>query len=151
MLCMRSQLLSLSNKLEGKSRWKVARMGGKVTMKATMWGKDKILDHWFEDSPSWQHFPMIDQYWNCMCFPICNERTRIVPPTFDVEVVGLKPCNLNDILHILKELKYTLLIIPHLERYYFIYHLQTCLLVGFVPPMLNAKIIIEDFERMWKI
>jgi len=42
-------------------------------------------------------------------------------------------------------------IIPHLKGYYFIYHLQTCLLVGFVPPMLNARILIEDFEQMWKI
>jgi hypothetical protein len=86
-----------------------------------------------------------------MCFPIYNEQTKIIFPTFEVEVVGLKPCNLNDIPHILKELEYTLSIIPHLEGYYFIYHLQICLLVGFVPPMLNAKILIEDFEHMWKI
>jgi hypothetical protein len=68
-----------------------------------------------------------------------------------VEVVGLKPCGLSDILHILTDLEYTLSIIPRLEGYYFIYHLQICLLVGFVPPMLNARIFIEDFEHMWKI
>jgi hypothetical protein len=65
--------------------------------------------------------------------------------------MGMKLCSLNDVLHILKELQYTLLIILHPKEYYFIYHLQTCFLVGFVPPMLNAKIFIEDFERMWKI
>jgi hypothetical protein len=86
-----------------------------------------------------------------MRFPISNEQIRIILPTFDVEVVGLKPCSLSDILHILKELEYTLSIIPHLERYHFIYHLQICLLVGFVPPMLNARILIEDFEHVWKI
>jgi hypothetical protein len=63
----------------------------------------------------------------------------------------MKPCSLNDILHILKELEYILPIILHLEEYYFIYHLQTCFLVGFAPPMFNVKILIEDFERMWKI
>jgi hypothetical protein len=26
-----------------------------------------------------------------------------------------------------------------------------CLLVGFAPPMFNAKILVEDFECMWKI
>jgi hypothetical protein len=74
-----------------------------------------------------------------------------MPPTFDAKVVGLKLCSLNDIPHILKELEYTLSNIPHSEGYYFIYHLQTCLLVGFILPMLNARILIEDFEPMWKI
>jgi hypothetical protein len=26
-----------------------------------------------------------------------------------------------------------------------------CFLIGFTPPMLNAQILIEDFECMWKI
>jgi hypothetical protein len=33
----------------------------------------------------------------------------------------------------------------------FHYHLQTCISVGFAPPMLNAQILIDDFEHMWKI
>jgi hypothetical protein len=69
----------------------------------------------------------------------------------DVKVVGLKPCSLNDILHILKELEYTLSIIPHPKRHYFIFHLQTYLSIRFAPLMLNARIFIEDFEYMWKI
>jgi hypothetical protein len=68
-----------------------------------------------------------------------------IPSTSDAEVVGLKPYSLNDILHILKELEYTLLIILHPKGYYFIYCLHTCLLIGFVPPMFNAQIFIEDF------
>jgi hypothetical protein len=38
---------------------------------------------------------------------------KIVPPTFDAKVVGMKPYSWNDVLHILKELEYTLLIILH--------------------------------------
>ncbi len=55
------------------------------------------------------------------CLSICNERMKTIPPTFDVKVMGMKPCSLSDILHILKELEYTLTIIHHLEEYYFIY------------------------------
>lgn len=63
----------------------------------------------------------------------------------------MKSCSMSDTLHILKELEYTLLIISHLNEYYFIYYLQTCFSIGFTPPMLNAKILIEYFKRMWKI
>jgi hypothetical protein len=40
-----------------------------------------------------------------------------------IDIWWMKPCNLSDVLHILKQLEYTLLIIPHLEEYYFIYRL----------------------------
>jgi hypothetical protein len=76
---------------------------------------------------------------------------KIVPPTLNAKVVELKPCSLNDVLHILKVLEYALPIILHLEVYYFIYWLQTCILVGFAPPMLNAHILVNDFKHMWKI
>jgi hypothetical protein len=76
---------------------------------------------------------------------------KTIPLTLDTKVEGMKLCNLSDILHILKELEYTLQIIPHLEEHYFIYRMQTCLLVGFSPPMFNARILIENFECMWKI
>jgi len=69
----------------------------------------------------------------------------------NANIVGLKPCSLSNVLHILKELEYISLIIPHLEAYYFIYHLQTCISVRFSPPMFNARILIEDFEHAWKI
>jgi hypothetical protein len=75
---------------------------------------------------------------------------KTIPPPFDAEVGGMKPCSLSDILHILNELD-TLPIIRHLKEYYFIYRLQTCLLIGFAPPMFNARILVEDFERMQKI
>jgi hypothetical protein len=67
---------------------------------------------------------MTNHYQSRICFPICNKQTIIILPTSDAEVVALQPYSLNDILHILKELEYTLLIIPHLKGYYFIYHLQ---------------------------
>jgi hypothetical protein len=76
---------------------------------------------------------------------------KIVPPTFDAKVMGMKPCSMSDVVHILKELEYTLPIILHPEEYYFIYCLQMCLLVGFTPPMLDAKILIEDFQHNGKI
>ncbi len=76
-------------------------------------GRDKILKHQPEDSPSWSHSPLTDQYQNCICLSICNEQVKIVPPTFDAKVVGMKLCSWNDILHILKELEYTLPIISH--------------------------------------
>jgi hypothetical protein len=78
-------------------------------------------------------------------------QTKIIPPTLDAMIIELKPCNLSDVLHILKELEYALEIIPHPKAYYFIYQLQTCILVGFVPRMLNAHILVDDFEHMWKI
>jgi hypothetical protein len=37
MLCEKSQLLNLLNKLEGRNKWRVAKMGRKVTMKVIMW------------------------------------------------------------------------------------------------------------------
>jgi hypothetical protein len=76
---------------------------------------------------------------------------KIVPYALDAKVARLLPYSLNDVLHILQELEYALPIIPHLEAYYFIYWLQTCVLVGFVPLMLNAHILVDDFKRMWKI
>ncbi len=94
---------------------------------------------------------MIDHYQSHKRLSICNERVNIVPSTFDAKIVGMKLCSLNDVLHILKELEYTLLIIPHPKEYYFIYHLKTCFSVGFAPPMLNARLFIEDFKCMWKI
>jgi hypothetical protein len=48
---------------------------------------------------------------------------KTVPPTFDAKVMGMKPCSISDVLHILKELEYTLLIIPPSEEYYFIYRI----------------------------
>jgi hypothetical protein len=101
-------------------------------------GKDKNSKHPPNDSPPQQHSPMTNHYRSHICFPICNKQTRTILPTSDAKVVRLKPCSLSDILHILKELEYTLLIIPHLEGYYFIYHLQTCLSIGFVAPVFNA-------------
>jgi hypothetical protein len=57
----------------------------------------------------------------------------------------------NDVLHILKELEYILPITPHLEAYYFIWCLQTCILVGYAPQMFNTHIMVDDFKCMWKI
>ncbi len=50
MLCVKFWLLSLSNRLEGRSRWKVARVGRKTTTIDSVW-KDKISKHALEDSP----------------------------------------------------------------------------------------------------
>jgi hypothetical protein len=44
-----------------------------------------------------------------------HENTPTVPITYDVEVVGLKPHTLNDMLHIFKELKYLLLLVTNVE------------------------------------
>jgi len=66
---------------------------------------------------------LIDHYRTRIHCPIYNEWIKIVPPTFDAEVVGMKPCSLSDTLHILKELEYTLLIISHPEEYHFIYYM----------------------------
>jgi hypothetical protein len=76
---------------------------------------------------------------------------KIIPCTLDAKVVKFKPCNLKDVLHILKELEYAQPIIPPPEAYYFLYRFQTCVLVGFAPPMLNAHILVDVFKRMWKI
>jgi hypothetical protein len=69
----------------------------------------------------------------------------------NVEVMGLKPYSLNDILQILKELEYMGPLIPNLKSYYLIYRLQTCLNGGFAPPMLISLIKLNDFEQFWQI
>jgi hypothetical protein len=92
--------------------------------------------------------------WHITTKPIqipCSDQTKIIPPTLDAKVIELKPCNLSDVLHILKALEYALAIIPHPMAYYFIYQLQTCILVGFAPPMLNAHILVDNFQHMLKI
>jgi len=85
--------------------------------------RDRISEHQPKDSPPQQHSPLMDHYQSSIHLSICNEQVKIVPPTSNVEVVGMKLCNLSNVLHILKELEYTLSIIPHLKEYYFIYHM----------------------------
>lgn len=109
--------------------------------------KDKNSKHPPNDSPPQQHFPHDAPLLKSHMLSHLQQTNK----KYSSNIVGLKPCSLNDMLHILKELEYTLLIIPHLEGYYFIYHLQTCLSIGFVAPMFNARILIGDFEHMWKI
>ncbi len=84
-------------------------------------GRDKNSKQPLDDFSPQQRSPMTNHYQSHIHFPSYNELTRNVLPTFDAKVVGLKPCSLNDILHILKELEYTLPIIPHLKGYCFIY------------------------------
>jgi hypothetical protein len=56
-------------------------------------------------------------------FPFVTNEWEQFLQHLDVEVVALKSYSLSGILYILKELEYTLLIIFHLEGYYFIYYL----------------------------
>jgi hypothetical protein len=56
-----------------------------------------------------------------------------------------KPCMcLNDMLHILKELEHMVLMMPNLKAYYLIYRLQSCLAIGFAPPMLSTIIKLHE-------
>ncbi len=64
---------------------------------------------------------MINHYKTHICLFIYGDQMKIIPRMLDAEVVKLKPCSLNDVLHIMKELEYALRIIPHPEAYYFIY------------------------------
>ncbi len=50
---------------------------------------------------------------------IYKEITPLIPIPLNVEVMGMKPCSLNDMLHIIKEPKY--IILPTLELYYLMY------------------------------
>jgi hypothetical protein len=69
---------------------------------------------------------MIDHNKTHIILFIYGDRMKIIPYTLDAKVARFLPYNLNDVLHILKELEYALPIIPHLEAYYFIYRLQMC-------------------------
>ncbi len=54
--------------------------------------------------------------WQITIQPIqnpCSDQMKIIPPTLYAKVIELQPYNLNDVLHILKELDYALTIIPH--------------------------------------
>jgi len=86
-------------------------------------GKDMILEQQLEDSPPWHHSPLTNHYQNRICLSICNEQVKIITSTFNAKVMGMKLCSLSDVLHIFKELEYTLMIIPHPKEYHFIYHL----------------------------
>jgi hypothetical protein len=48
MLGEKYQLLSLLNKLEGRNKWKVAKMGRKVTTKVIMWGRIGFQNNHFK-------------------------------------------------------------------------------------------------------
>jgi hypothetical protein len=78
--------LSLLSRLEGRSNWRVVRAGRKVTMKVKVWegigfqsNHFKIL---YQDSLPQQHSPLLDHYQSGRYLPICNERIKIVLPTF---------------------------------------------------------------------
>ncbi len=51
----------------------------------------------------------------------CWENMLGVPLPYGVEVVGLKPCIISDILHILKELEYLPPLISNPKAYYIFY------------------------------
>jgi hypothetical protein len=45
---------------------------------------------------------------------------RVLIP-LDVELLGMKPCSLSEMLHIVKELEYMVAWFPNLKTYYLIY------------------------------
>ncbi len=42
------------------------------------------------------------------------------------------------------------MLIPNLHAYYMFYGLQTCLALGFFPPMLGTFIRLVNFKLLWK-
>lgn len=46
-------------------------------------GRDRISKQPLQDSPPQQHSPLTYHYQSHICLPICNERVKIVLPTFD--------------------------------------------------------------------
>jgi hypothetical protein len=96
-----------------KEQLESSKSGEKSHNKGKSVGRDMILKEQLEDSPPRHHSPLTNHYQNRICLSICNERMKIVTPTSNAKVVGMKLCSLSDILHILKELEYTLMIILH--------------------------------------
>jgi hypothetical protein len=100
----------------GKNRKKNHNEGKSV-------GRDRISEQPLEDSSPWQHSPLTNYYRTHIRHPIYNKQVKTISPTSNAKLLEMKSCNLNDTLHILKELECTLPIISHPEEYYFIYYL----------------------------
>jgi hypothetical protein len=58
---------------------------------------------------------------------------------------------MSDILHILVELEYMVRPIFNLENYYAVFHLQTCIKVGIILPMIRARVSEHNFFTMQAI
>jgi hypothetical protein len=65
-----------------------------------------------------------------------------------VEQVGFKVVSINDMLHIIMELKYMLLLLLNPEIYYTLFKLQMCLQMGVTPPMIGKMIVKGEFFAM---
>jgi hypothetical protein len=74
-----------------------------------------------------------------------------LPLPFDVEVVGLKPCVISDILHILNELEYLPPLISNPKAYYIFYWFKILLTLKFSPLVLGTLIKLEDFNEWCKL
>jgi hypothetical protein len=67
------------------------------------------------------------------------------------KIAGVRPYMKNDMLHMMLEMEYIMLVIPTHEMYYLVHRFQICLRVGVAPPMSGAHIIEDQFLAMWAI
>jgi len=63
----------------------------------------------------------MDHYQSHIHLSIYNELMKTVPSTFDAKVMGMKPCILNDVFHILKELECTFI-----QKIFFLFTTYRC-------------------------
>jgi hypothetical protein len=75
---------------------------------------------------------------------------RLLTP-YLLETKGLKAISLSDVLHILMEVEYMVPTFPNLESYYTIFMLQTCIMLGVTPPMIDFQPSKWELFAMWAI
>ncbi len=75
----------------------------------------------------------------------------LVPIPSNVELMGMKPCSLNDVIYMVKELEYTVPQVPNPKVYYLIYLLQKVFHNRICSIIVGNYDKLDDFEQMWKI
>jgi hypothetical protein len=64
---------------------------------------------------------------------------------------SIRPYTKNDMLHMILEMEYIMLVNPTPEMYYLVHYFKICLGIGITPPMLRTCIIECQFLFMWEI
>jgi len=75
----------------------------------------------------------------------------LVPVPSDAELMGMKPCSLNDVIYMVKGLEYMVPQVPNPTVYYFIYLLQKIFHNRICSTIVGNYNKLDDFEQIWKI
>jgi hypothetical protein len=64
----------------------------------------------------------------------------LVPVPSDAELMGMKPCSLNDVIYMVKGLEYMVPQVPNPTVYYLFIYCKKYFIIGFAPLLLGTTI-----------